>query len=1498
MSVSVSWGRTSRRGVAAVGVTAAAMALSGVVPLGGGTQRASGQAPGSPKAQTDASVPAQDVTMIGSTPSEAGSGRFETWGMGQGPSGATLVRYTQQSGWSLAPALQDEAGKALTGFELDTPEAFSSHAGPSTIAGQMTADGAGVLAGSVEGGDHQVLLVRQPNNPANPFREVAPLPEGDLEHGEMLFGLTRAPLLAPLDEGSSAGALVVPVRERGNGIEERVLHWSGAKEEWTSEKIELPSSASSTEFRVLGIGASSPANAWLIAQLSSEQVGLFQRKQEGGEATWQPVALKSGGTAGEAITVNGEPFTIPGSEHERVQTQVLTVTSQGVWIDGERPEVHASTTIFFRPEAGSSAPSMTTWCNLELSPAGASKCQHDLPQALPTGASRSIAWANSSTPFGERVITGFSEGATLRLDGETFTTVLGLGGSGGHDQGGTYGGAFSNPREGWLGNYRLPVHLTLEPAASRLAPWPVSFRHALTALAPAPGQAVGSLSSEALAVGDLGEVARYAPGKGWLPESLLGPGGVRQTPRLRAVAWPVPGRAYAVGDLGQMWLWRGETGLWEPDPAAPYNFRGNLLGVAFDPNNAARGYAVGESGVLLGYGKTWSQEPYPAESPCPHSSSPRCTWANASFSSIAFAGSEAIVAYRVLPDITTDRYEGGLIVNTGSGWHVDTSAQEAMGSGVPWAVGALPDGGAAFGASQQVYERQSAGAAWQPTATPFPGGLEPGSLAPFREGGALRVVAAGSVPLTFEVEKEAEAPPGSPPTLIRPYPLASQAEAGVLRQTATGWNDEEHELNNAQGPEGNWQYFDEVYEPDPIAAVLVDPSGALGWAVGGNAEVEEHGGALDTAVVDRYPADGSPPPGVGSSPITAGAGKATFAIGGNAQCASPCAARAGARIGPDVWLESALHRADVPGVRAFLYTGPRLVSPHAINGPKETADTIQFGPELDRYAEILAGSQLPVFAAATPTDLDAASSESTFEAAFSQFAEPFGGGAAHPELGPTGPKPAPCERAECQSAYYAFESTGSAGTVRVIMLDGSGEVEPSQITWLEGELKSAKAASQPAIVVGNPNLIAELAAGNHPSAAVLARVLVQDGASAYFFDSPEQNVDEPLRFGSESIPAIGSGTLGYVNYQSETGGAFIGASGFLLAEVNVAARDATSNRAPVEDKLIPNIGELAIEPEGGTLLRRSQAALFDGLARRPLAGNRTAAGGQSLPETSPYIPIPANCVGAVCATGIFPEYTFTSSKPDIGNFVKPNLASAEQNAVLLGTNEQPIPDSKSGLFCAYNAGTTVVTISAGGLSASLPVTVQAGSVRRPCGTTRLTEVPAKSKAAASPPPAPAPASSPAGPTPVPLVIPALPAALVASAPAAIPHPLPAPTFFLPAAPTAPLLAAVPAPVPTPARPTPPSGTSPVSEPVEAPEKEEEPESATESVSNQAVAYREGEHDPSPVYLIGVLVLAAFAGASIRRRPRGGARGDVQVAPATISSARSQRRIARDRGPWQ
>ena len=121
-----------------------------------------------------------------------------------------------------------------------------------------------------------------------------------------------------------------------------------------------------------------------------------------------------------------------------------------------------------------------------------------------------------------------------------------------------------------------------------------------------------------------------------------------------------------------------------------------------------------------------------------------------------------------------------------------------------------------------------------------------------------------------------------------------------------------------------------------------------------------------------------------------------------------------------------------------------------------------------------------------------------------------------------------------------------------------------------------------------------------------------------------------------------------------------------------------------------------------------------------------------------------------------------------------------------------------------------------------------------------------------------------------------------------PSPRPAIRSFSLAALAAPVLAFVPPPLPTPARPTPPSGTSAVTSPIEVAEQEEEEESATESVSAQAVAYRANDDEPPVAYLLGVIALAALAGASIRG-PRRGRRG-VRVAPATISSMRAQRRL--------
>ncbi|HYM46606.1 MAG TPA: hypothetical protein VES65_10685, partial [Solirubrobacteraceae bacterium] len=1165
---------------------ALALLLVGTLPWREASPRAVAQ-PSAREAepQTDASIPARGVTMIGATPEEAGApGGDETWGVGH--RGATtvpvLVRYTSSTGWSPGPSL---------------PSGFKLEEGP--LAGRMTPKGTGVLAGTVPGGEsgpRQVLLVRKADGA---FVETARVPaEGEtlgkgeeplLKKGEVLFGTHRAPLIAALDEeGGEAGALLVPV-DPGSGVERQVLHWDGSK--WTSEPIAIPAK-SEEDLRVLALDASSPRNAWLLAQLSSTSsypagaVALFRRAEESGHWRWKPVALTAGSGDPEAhpLTATAEhgeakPFTVAGvGEPPTVRAQLLTVTSEGVWVDGERADVHAripdSTTLFFKPEGSAGGQIEASWC--VRPPEGAAPCQHELPEALPSVFGRSFAWADGSR-FGQRVMSGLAGGVSLRFEGETFKRVLALGAGSDaeEDPGARFGAAFSSPREGWLGMSNLPVHLTTGRAASRLTPWPVPFRHPLLAIASEPGAPVGSLSSEALAVGDRGAVARYKPGEGWLPESLFGPDGKVKTPRLRALAWPTSSRAYAVGDENregggeQMWLWRAETGIWERDPATPLNFRGNLLGVAFDPNNPARGYAVGTNvvgtgGVLLRYGKSWVQETaLPAQVQ------------GAAFVAIAFAGSEAIVAYREQPNPSENRYVGGLLLNDGSGWRVDQEAAAVMGSAVPQAVAALPDGGAAFATAGGLYERESAGSPWTATATPLPGAAQ-GSLALFREGGALRAVVSGGGGVPNPPSEGQLPPPGFPPNFRGPLPPTNGLESGaVLRQTASGWSDEGHELNPVGSPVGNYLNQDMPYRPDSIFAVLIDSTGAQGWAVGGDLEQEER---VETGDVERYPADGVKPTGESEATVPLGPEvprnperephMATFAFGGHAECAAPCAERALAGVGPLVWLHSAVALARTIGVRAFLYTGPAVTEGN-VGGPRSVA--IPFLNELETNASILAsgGPPLQTYVAASPQDLDARpareGTELTFARAFAGFPQAL---LAAPERSP---EQCP-ETTGCQAAYYSFLSEGAGGGVRVIVLDETGDVNSKQLEWLEEQLRGAAAGKIPAIVVGAADLNAQIKAGDAQAASVAA-ALVHDGASAYFYDSPEENVQKPLRVGAESIPSFGSGTLGYVEVLNELQGNFHGAGGILLGQVDVNPRnrDPQTNRAPVSARLIPVI---------------------------------------------------------------------------------------------------------------------------------------------------------------------------------------------------------------------------------------------------------------------------------------------------------------------------------------
>ncbi len=1469
--------------------------------------------------QPELGLPAEAVNMVGAAPEEDGAGQpgavWATGSIGVVPAsagdqplsnGPVLLRHVQgTAGWQVV-AVEEKEGKAL---------AYSGAPSVTTSGGMMLQSSVEVeeeVAGKIVKTQHQTLVAREPGGA---FMQ-APPPAGSgpaavLSAEEKLFPTKSgvAPIFTAIDEpggnepggggpggggpgggpggggGPSGGetkhtgALIVPAE---SSPLTGVLHYDGTH--WTREQVCsqyisgtcTPDTASG--LKALAIAAP-PAQgeavhaAWLLASSASEPLMLFKR---------------TAAASGAPVWVQSQPANwVPSGEKilARSSGQMLTATTQGVWVDAElisptAPNVTADLSLLL--DAASPSTVLGTWCFPQVA------CgQGSLGAPLPKKNYTSFAWPGAGD--GERIVAGLEDGALLRLqDTGSFQYIVG--GGGGNS---SADAAFLSSTEGWISaiaapglNSALLEHVTTAPMSSTLQSWPLPFRRPLAAIASQPGTTPGEPGAQALAVGDRGQVARYIPGQGWTPEFLYNSAGVPEEPRLRGVAWPEAGRAYAVGDNGAMWLWRADTGLWEPDPAKPLDFHANLTAIAFSPLNPVVGYAVGKQGALLAYDKTWTQQQLPSEV------------AQADFTSVAFAGGEALATYRM---VVAGREVGGLLVEDGTGWHVDTGAQELLdglheagaskageapkvdaSASVLSKVAALPDGGAVAAGPGVVIERDSATAPWRFSSQPLPAAQNIAALAAIREGPSVRALISVDLDLISNPNNttndflDIDNPPavgfGQPGALIGPDPLP--VSGYLLRETAGGWQDLEQQAYPSVASSGNNDLPD---WPDPVLALDVAPDGSRGWAVGGQtgAIVEESStpGAQFTgqsAAALRLGGDIAPPLST-AAPIAVPSGQVTFAVGGDAQCAGPCANLANEGVGPDAWLSAALARAaqiheQHEELRAFLYTGA-----HVAEGAAHALSGVPGGFEREQQAyrgDLDAAGALPVYVTPSPSDLDTNGSLASFAAAMGPDA-------------PLGSAPAGTPQPPAGSGAYALESEGQGGSahnVRVIVLDftasvlGAGELE-----WLAAQLAQAKAAGHPAIVMGSAD-IAEPNAPNYDGqdAATLSSVLLAGGASAYLFDSTGENRAERIGAGAESIPVLGSGTLGYVQPPADPE-EFLGAGGFLLASVNVAARNPATNRAPVSDTLIPNISQLGLDATGGTLLRRSQPVLFQGLARRPpggleLLGGLGSSQGSIAPE--PYVPIPETCIGAVCAKFIAPEYSFTSSNPDVGDFVEQEPSNPNPLAVLQGTDGLPVlsshSGSHSGLFCAFNPGTTTVTIATGGLSYSEQVTIQAGSVEQPCGTVPLRNPPAAVVAAAAPPPlAPAPASPP--PSPAPLAVtpppPPVPVPLKPAPPVARPHRPPPPFFFKPIV-AVPVFAAVLPPPPVLARPVPPSGSATVTVPAVAPKEEQEDEEAIESArANMAAYVPEGSHRP-PYALLALLVIAAGAGSSIRRSNRG------------------------------
>jgi hypothetical protein len=1379
-----------------------------------------------------------------------------------------FLRHTDGNGWQVFDTPVDASGNPYRGPL------------PNRLSARITRNGGGVLVGRDlrrPVGQQVIVLDHDPGGdwhaltapPAAVLRPAeGPQPAEALaaENG------SGAVAVAAFDDGSRTGLFFGP---SGRSAADGIVRYDGIQ--WTREPVQIPL-GSEGRFHVLAVDATGLGNAWALAEADpslGRSTVLLERTSTSEGPLWveRPLSGTPFSASEDAGKALASVAPIGGA------AQPLTVTAAGAWIDlsAEVEGVQRDVTLFY----DSGADAVTgSWCD------AAALCGGPLGVKLSRqGGYRSFAWPGGQ--FGTRVVTNpldpggsdeSNRGTYLRFAEGAFLRMAGAGGNF-HPS-----GAFASVDSGWLEG---PIEISSKSPPAPPRPWPLSLRAPLADVTAAPGAAPASLDSAALAVGADGSVVRYLPGRGWKREFLLSSSGSVNRANLRGVAWPLPSRAFAVGDSGAMWEWNAADDLWIADPGLPVGFEGNLMDVAFDPADPFRGYAVGKNGVLLRYGKSWDQEALPAG------------FERAGLSSIAFAGSEAIVAAG-----------GDLLVNDDGGWRVDASAHallDGVRAGNPqlFAVAGLPDGGAVAAGRDIAIERDGPGAPWRFAAQPFPGSTAIAAAA-VRDGGSVRAVVSVVPRIAYPpADNLPEPDPNVPPPIVPPFALPG--DGYLLRETASGWRDEARTTFSGSSD-------DRPLKSDPVLALLLDSSGS-GWAVGGWSGYADAAGRgtsaagsgrrirerVRTATIFRYGSGaGSAPPAAGSQPVRTPAGPIRLAVAGHAECDAPCADLERGAIGPDRSLSAALRtvaamRAGGNGPRALLYTGNRVKSGLG-------------AADAGRFAELLGGVPgLPVFPALGSDDASGGFGAAGFESALAGFPAPLGSGAAPAGITTAGiPGALPVSGAR---THYAFDSHGPGGTVRVIVIDNSlgslaasdPQQNPSeaQLPWLESVLADARAKGIPAVAMGSRSLNTSFTPKLNVASDgdQVARALVDGGASAYLFDRPEENRSMRIPAGGgPTIPSFGTGTLGYRSPLSgaigaESADSLFGDSGILLLKLGAPA--AGSNVAPASVRLIPLIEDLSLEATDGTLLRRSRPALFRGLGRRPRGGDRwgTASAGTGNPDpagASPYVSFPPDqCLVPGCATRLNPEYSFVSSDPDIADFVRQDPASTNLRKPFLDSNDKVVTDNASGLLCPFNAGTTTVTVSAGGFSYSEQVTVQGGSVQRPCGTRPLRPDRFKRASAVAAPPAPPP---PPNSPPVSFSPPAPAAAAAPPAPQPPPSPppsLPPPYLLASAPPLAVVPAIVPPPPPPIVRPLPPGGAPARTYQVEEKREEEAATEESQAFSRYEADERNGGGTVVPPYLLAFVLLAAVAGASVRGGP-GGKPNRSRPAPASSSAERTRR----------
>ncbi len=508
-------------------------------------------------------------------------------------------------------------------------------------------------------------------------------------------------LIAPLEEaGGEAGALLVPSTGEGSGVEGQVLHWDGHS--GRSEPIEIPKAqrrrlpragdrrelagerlaaraASSKSGYPAGRGGAVPARRRKRRELELE-AGRAEAGAGDGEA---PTADRAG-AGRRRRAVHGRRHgraadrQIPAADRDRAKASGSTASAT----TSAEPEA-ASTTLFFKPErrrrrqrAGELVPAARRG-----TPAAPTRCPNAARIAA-GGYSRSIAWADpAGGPFGERVITGLREGVSLRLEGDTFTRVLALGAGTNrrgrprrrarrrvlHAARGLAGRrpAARAPDRRTRGQQADALAGAVPPAAARdrarsrarrSARSPAKrSRSATTARSRATSRARAGCRKACSAPASASKSRGCAPSRGRRPRA------------------PTPSAT-----TGEMWLWRAELGLWEKDPATPLELPRQPARRRLRPRTTRRSATRSEP-------TKWASAACCCATARPGRRKPRCP-PQVAGRELHLGRVRRLGGDRRLPppaQPSTESFVGGLLVNEGSGWHVDEQAAAAIGPEVP-----------------------------------------------------------------------------------------------------------------------------------------------------------------------------------------------------------------------------------------------------------------------------------------------------------------------------------------------------------------------------------------------------------------------------------------------------------------------------------------------------------------------------------------------------------------------------------------------------------------------------------------------------------------------------------------------------------------------------------------------------------------------------------------------------------------------------------------------